>query len=164
MARQPPALPILDRQHLRLVVTETAPRLVRALTDQAFHLWTAPRSARPDVRLVATELVTNVLQHTTRTTGHLDVFDIVLDLLPGAVRVLVFDTSRDMPIRRTPKPGAESSRGLLVVSGLARDWGAFPLPSAGKAVWADIPLSAEDPKDGADVRMVARVLGAVREL
>ncbi|MFC1407156.1 ATP-binding protein [Streptacidiphilus cavernicola] len=164
-AKRPPALPILDRQHLRLVVTGTAPRLVRALTDQALHLWRAPRAVRPDVRLVATELVTNVLQHTPRSEGRLDVFDVALDLLASsAVRVLVFDMSSDMPICRTPAPGAEGSRGLLVVRGLARDWGAFPLPSGGKAVWADVPLAVEAPRDGTDPRMVARVLGAVRDL
>ncbi|WP_162824145.1 ATP-binding protein [Peterkaempfera bronchialis] len=165
MVRRPPALPIRDRQHLRLVATETAPRLTRALADQALHRWGVPRSVRPDVRLVVTELVTNVLQHATGVADRIEVFDIVLDLLAdSAVRVLVFDASARMPIRKTPVPGAEGSRGLLLVSGLTRDWGAFPLRGGGKAVWADIAVAAEPPQDGADVRIVARVLGAVRDL
>jgi anti-sigma regulatory factor (Ser/Thr protein kinase) len=168
-ARRPRALPIRDRQHLRLVATETAPRLTRALADQALQCWGVPRSVRPDVRLVVTELVTNVLRHAKGEADRIPVFDIALDLLAdstgdAAVRVLVFDASAQMPIRRTPAPGAEGSRGFLVVSGLARDWGAFPLPVGGKAVWADIAVAAEPPRNGADVRIVARVLGAVRDL
>jgi len=168
-ASRPPSLPIRDHQHLRLVANETAPRLTRALADQALQHWGVPRSVRPDVRLVVMELVTNVLRHAKGEADRIPVFDIALDLLADStddavVRVLVFDASAQMPIRRTPAPGAEDSRGLLVVSGLTRDWGAFPLPVAGKAVWADIAVAAEPPRSGTDVRIVARVLGAVRDL
>lgn len=163
--QQPPAFPILDRQHLTLVATETAPLLARALVDMALQRWDTHRSVRPDVHLVVTELVTNVLRHAARATGGLSIFDIVLDLLAdSAVRVLVYDTSPRMPVLRTATADNESSRGLLVVSALSRGWGAFPLAAGGKAVWADIALATELPADPSNVRLMGRVLGAVREL
>ena len=163
--RQPPAFPILDRQHLKLVATETAPILARALVDVALQRWDAPRGVRPDVRLVVTELVTNVLRHSTGISVGLSVFDIALDLLASStVRVLVYDASPQMPVLREAAADDESSRGLLIVSALSRCWGAFPLAGGGKAVWADIALATELPADPSNVRLMGRVLGAVREL
>jgi anti-sigma regulatory factor (Ser/Thr protein kinase) len=82
-----------------------------------------------DVQLVCNELMTNVYQH-ARTAGQIRVAERALERV---VRVEVDDESRAMPKRVT------RGRGLLLVNGVARRWGAHRT-RRGKTVWVDIPI------------------------
>ena len=39
-----------------------------------------------------------------------------------------------------PDDNAEIGRGLCIIAGLSHQWGATPLPTGGKCVWADLLL------------------------
>ena len=96
--------------------------------------------------LVVSELVTNGLRAsvgltTSRFAGKLVVGTppVRLWLYSDRERILVqvWDGNDQMPARKDADPGVESGRGLLIVEGLAADWGASRLArSSGKVVWA----------------------------
>jgi anti-sigma regulatory factor (Ser/Thr protein kinase) len=167
----PAVHPILDRRRLELVAVESAVGLSRALADMALRDWEFPRDVRSDVRLVVTELVTNVLRHTGTPSRRPSTLDVVLDLLPNSMaRVLVWDASRKLPIRRSVGDDAEGGRGLLLVEALSTCWGSYPMSTGGKVVWAQMALAAEPPQaspavpDAPSVRILGRVLDEMRQL
>jgi signal transduction histidine kinase len=79
-----------------------------------------------DLTLTASELVTNVLRHTS-DGGSLEVYD------GDVVVVEVRDTDPTPPVRR--EPGAHGGFGIGIVSALADAWGTECTPF-GKTVWA----------------------------
>jgi anti-sigma regulatory factor (Ser/Thr protein kinase) len=90
-----------------------------------------------DARLVATELVANVVDHADT--------DCVLTVsMDGAgLRIEVRDFYRCLPPR--PRPidlHALRGRGLQVVSALSARWGVSEFDD-GKSVWAELPVSSE---------------------
>ncbi|MDO0927983.1 ATP-binding protein [Streptomyces sp. TG1A-8] len=99
-----------------------------------------------DVRLCATELLTNVIDYlgegtpvTVRVTGTDD----------GHTRVEVTDTDpRALPVLAPAAGTAESGRGLTLVGALSRRWGVDP--GAGrKTVWCEVrPLPREEERAG----------------
>ncbi|MFE5586669.1 ATP-binding protein [Kitasatospora sp. NPDC056531] len=101
--------------------------------------WGITGGALDDVLTVAYELIVNAVRHTP--PGRLPVS---LRLSPDGRRLMVevHDLSRRLP--RIPTgafadDGAESGRGLLIVSALAEQWGAT-LTADGKIVWVRIAL------------------------
>lgn len=84
-----------------------------------------------DVALVVSELVTNAVVHGDG--------DITLDVVVAddAIRVEVEDREPELPDRLESRLDAESGRGLLLVSRIAREWGVRPAGS-GKVVWAEM--------------------------
>ena len=107
-----------------------------------------------DTELVVSELVTNAVRASTAadppdTAGG--------DPGPGAtirVRVLayqagvlieVWDSSPGSPARRDAAPGAESGRGLMIVTALCRDWGCYRTADGDKVVWAGLALPSTPP-------------------
>jgi anti-sigma regulatory factor (Ser/Thr protein kinase) len=80
-----------------------------------------------DVRLVASELVTNVVRHTD-DGGRLDAWD------ADPLVVEVTDPDRQMPAQR-PTADASCGRGLAIVDQLADEWGT-ERTETGKVVWA----------------------------
>lgn len=121
--------------------------------------------------LLATELLTNALQHTgggavLTATLSPGVFPEVRtravvgtepgpDPVPGPgrlgprLRVEVVDTLARRPTPRLPRHGAgpaddygTSGRGLLLVDALADDWGVQPCAAGGKAVWFELNAEA----------------------
>lgn len=88
-----------------------------------------PAETVQDVLLVITELVDNVVQHTTGGG------ELYLRRDDGTVWVEVHDYSRIFPrLQRTDhrRPGG---RGLLLVAAVTDRWGSEPTPT-GKLVWA----------------------------
>ncbi len=85
-----------------------------------------------DVRLVTSELVTNVIQHTD-DGGSL----LVVDPRPdGPVRIEVADRDcRPPPFK--PVRRALGGRGLSIVDGLCSRWGVRRMGARGKVVWAE---------------------------
>ncbi|GGM74933.1 hypothetical protein GCM10011609_08560 [Lentzea pudingi] len=85
-----------------------------------------------DVQLVVTELVSNVLDHTCASTGHLR---IVLREDPCAVLVEVDDESEVEPVYGRSRLGENRGRGIVVVDNISREWG-FRARDRGKTVFA----------------------------
>jgi anti-sigma regulatory factor (Ser/Thr protein kinase) len=108
----------------------TTPAAARALARDAVERGRATVRV-DDVALVVSELVTNAVLHGEG--------DITLDVVVAAdaVRVSVADGDPALPGPLDPVADAESGRGLLLVSKIARQWGARPEP-AGKVVWAEL--------------------------
>lgn len=106
----------------------TARRLVRdALADWGLG------DLADDGALIASELVSNAVQHARRGSIRL-----VIGHLGGArVRIGVVDFSKVFPVRGSSGAEDESGRGLALVGELAADWGTHPLPW-GKQVWAEL--------------------------
>jgi anti-sigma regulatory factor (Ser/Thr protein kinase) len=117
---------------------------------------TAPACARGHVRavacqwgladladaaeLVASELVTNAIQACDRLRIRTDPAMVpvvriwlVSDRISLVIRV--WDASDDMPVRCDTGPDDIGGRGLMIIDGLAKDWGSYRT-TAGKVVWA----------------------------
>ncbi|MFJ7422420.1 ATP-binding protein [Streptomyces uncialis] len=96
-----------------------------------------------DARQIVTELVANVVTHTTCPSFRLD----VRRAADGGVRIEVSDGSRTTPVPRRPADGAESGRGLLLIEALGSRWGC-DRRRGGKTVWAELAAPGEETCDG----------------
>ncbi|MGW0825111.1 ATP-binding protein [Streptomyces sp. NPDC002845] len=97
--------------------------------------------------LVATELVTNAVQHTKGPAA------IRLRWSAPVLRIGVWDTDprppTPVPLNATPDPTLESGRGLTLVDECANNWGWYALGAAaqlpngnGKFVWCELAVAA----------------------
>ncbi|MFJ4773335.1 ATP-binding protein [Streptomyces uncialis] len=93
-----------------------------------------------DARQIVTEMVANVVNHTTCPSFRLEVKRGV----GGGVRIEVSDGSRTAPVPRCPVDGAESGRGLLLIEALSSRWGC-DRRREGKTVWAELGTPGEVP-------------------
>lgn len=100
----------------------------RQFTRDTLHTW-GMAARQDDLSLCVSELATNALRHgVPRGRGYL----LRLLAFGGTVRVEVHDSGPGLS-RITERP---PGRGLLIVAGLADDWGALPR-SPGKVVWCE---------------------------
>ena len=83
-----------------------------------------------DVRLVASELATNAVQH-ARTP-----FVVTLSEMDGVVRLAIRDGSPVPPVRSYQQVIDLGGRGLVLVERLSHEWGARTDVSGSKSVWA----------------------------
>jgi anti-sigma regulatory factor (Ser/Thr protein kinase) len=123
------------RARTTLPSSVSTPAAARAFAREALDKGNA--SVRiEDVALVVSELVTNAVVHGDG--------DITLNVVvaEGAILVEVEDREPELPGRLDPRVDAESGRGLLLVSRIAREWGVRPAAGRGKVVWADLPAMA----------------------
>jgi anti-sigma regulatory factor (Ser/Thr protein kinase) len=89
-----------------------------------------------DVRLVASELATNAVEH-ARTA-----FAVALEQEHGSVVLTVRDGSALHPTRGHPDLFDVSGRGLLLVASLSQAWGIRRSDElVGKSVWASFPCT-----------------------
>lgn len=89
------------------------------------------------VVLVATELVTNAVNHAGTA------FELTLDLDDDGLRLEVFDADERLPAILLAEVDATSGRGIQIVSALADEWGAAVAERddvTGKVVWARFRL------------------------
>ncbi|MGW9047339.1 ATP-binding protein [Streptomyces lydicus] len=114
----------------------------RRLLDEALHRWNI-HSLSSDVSIIATELVTNGIQHALR--GSAEHGWLTVALKGDSVICAVTDPSPTPPTPRSPLPGEESGYGLQIVSRLSASWGHSVVDGSGKVVWARVPLTASDP-------------------
>jgi len=119
---------------LRLADSVSAPRVARC----AIHDALTERSAevREVVALLVDELVTNAIVHARGEIG------LRVEDFPGWIRVEVSDTARFGPTVRSPSPGDEHGRGMMIVASLASSWGIVRTPS-GKGVWFRLDLAEQ---------------------
>jgi len=102
---------------------QSAPRAAR----QALTPIIGSGSLANDVKLAASELVTNVVRHTDKG-GSIHAWG------GNPLRLEVHDTSPVLPAR-VDRP-TNSGRGLRIVDAVSSDWGARTTPN-GKMVWAE---------------------------
>jgi anti-sigma regulatory factor (Ser/Thr protein kinase) len=90
----------------------------------------------PDAEIIASELVTNAIQHAI-SPGPTDKIGLTLMRVGGgeAIRVVVTDPSPIPPIKRETTAGSEYGRGLQIVEALSTEWG-WSHQKGGKAVYA----------------------------
>ena len=134
----------------------------RRLAAQTFRSWGMDAEQTELGCLLVSEVVTNAVLHAsiTPSPGH----DLDLDIGPlpvpargrarefalrlrrgaTAVWVEVFDPDLRLPRIRTAGVNDEGGRGLYLVEQLATRWGSRPT-SDGKAVWFEMPRSADRP-------------------
>jgi hypothetical protein len=127
----PPVQPSLS---VSLTAGPAAPAEARRYVRSAIRSWGV--SADPDTAMLLTsELVTNAIMH---TSGPVRLF---VTCSCGHLRVYVHDGSRDWAVPDVVSPDAEYGRGLMLVAGLATDWGCYRT-SAGKAVYFTLALES----------------------
>jgi signal transduction histidine kinase len=90
-----------------------------------------------DVELVASELVTNAVEHSSSSTIDLDIA-----CSDNHVYVAVRDTANlHFPIFRRPANGTHAGRGLRIIASYAMWWGVTVRPDH-KTVWAEFATPA----------------------
>ncbi|KPI05889.1 hypothetical protein OK074_4379 [Actinobacteria bacterium OK074] len=95
-----------------------------------------------DAVSIADELAANAVVH-ARGIG--EFFEVGLRRRDGVLIVEVSDSYQwQMPEKRAADPESTGGRGLLIVDGLADNWGVRPRES-GKTVWAHLPISRATP-------------------
>lgn len=97
-------------------------------------LFTTDDEFADHVRLVASELVSNVVLHTVGG-GCLEAW------ADDPVRIEVHDEDPTLPSVDAPTPSVHGGRGLAIVCGVASRWGAKPC-GTGKTLWAEFSRPA----------------------
>lgn len=82
-----------------------------------------------EVVVMASELVANVLSHTTSAAN------VTVTAEPERLRVAVADESSELPVLRPAEPLVVGGNGLRIVDVIADDWGTISHADDGKEVW-----------------------------
>ncbi|HET6709147.1 ATP-binding protein [Amycolatopsis sp.] len=115
--------------------SDDASAQIRDLVTDKLGEWGAPELAE-DARLIATELVENVLRHTTSAPK------LRLDLRRGVCTVAVADQDTRPAVLLERLSPFEPGMGLKLVAQIARVWGCSRSWAGGKVVWAVLLPSA----------------------
>jgi DNA-binding NarL/FixJ family response regulator len=83
------------------------------------------------VELLVTEVVTNAVVHARSEA------DVVVRLLPHAVRVEVHDGDDSFPVRRAAGHDQPGGRGLDLIEQMSRSWG-IDMLDVGKRIWFEV--------------------------
>ncbi|MGP4110072.1 ATP-binding protein [Streptomyces sp. 4N509B] len=124
-----------------------APRLCRASVVNAVREYGLARELAADGGLVASELMTNAVQHGCAPVS----FRVAWYGGLARLRVTVWDAgAARVPVRPVvASPDGEHGRGLLIIARIAADWGQYGMPDGGKAVWAELVPGGESGPCGA---------------
>lgn len=144
--RRPPA----DRYaRADLNLAPTAAARARRLTRTTLARWDLGHLA-DDAETIASELTANALDAATTPRDTLPAIIFAIHHRPPELRIIVWDNGPGQPRPAPPGPDAEAGRGLGIVDALSQRWGWWPTPhSAGKVVWAALPVPADaTPDDG----------------
>jgi anti-sigma regulatory factor (Ser/Thr protein kinase) len=132
--------------HLELAALPTAPGCARDHVRSLTYEWGVPALA--DIaELLVSELVTNAVQASELLQTRANLATVPAIRLwttsDGACLVIhVWDASDQLPVLKESATDAENGRGLLLVSALGKDWGAYR-KTEGKVVW--VMITADDP-------------------
>jgi anti-sigma regulatory factor (Ser/Thr protein kinase) len=119
---------------MRLPCNSSAPRRVR----QAMEGLDAIRPVRDDALLIASELTTNAVIHSSAARD--EELELLAELVPDGVRIAVVDACREEPLSG-PRPAGEPEPerlGLRIVQAIARRWGTERLN--GRRLWAVLAM------------------------
>lgn len=116
--------------HTRLPAQTTSPAEARRFVAATLGDW-KESGLLETVQLLISELVTNVVVHTSSAP------DVRVSLLRDHIHVEVADSATDEAVAGTALPDAVSGRGLRLVSALASRWGSTRV-AGGKVVWFDV--------------------------
>ncbi|SFD76922.1 ATP-binding protein [Streptomyces aidingensis] len=141
----PPAIPAIP-SHWTFPAEPLSVRRARQAVAEALPGACRPQ-LRDDLRLLASELVTNSVRYGPQPTeDHL--IEVVLWRGDGHYWLAVSDAGSTLPIiTRSAGPGARGGRGgrgLLLVDALAAAWAVIPRPARGKTVVAGVRLHDRD--------------------
>jgi anti-sigma regulatory factor (Ser/Thr protein kinase) len=138
LLRQPPPRP--SDTYLDLGAFDTAVPCARGHARNVLADWGIRGDAADTIELVVSELVTNALQATIRLELAVP-SSVRLHLADASPYVLVevADDAPAPPAQQHPEDAAEHGRGLMIVAAVCAEWGSYPVPGAGKVVWARIP-------------------------
>jgi serine/threonine-protein kinase RsbW len=112
-------------------VPESVP-LARGLVRTALAVWSMGALQDAGV-LIASELVTNAIQHTHCRSVRVAISRPHVHL----VRIEVQDRSPEAPTRCHPTDDDTCGRGIVLVTALSHRWGA-DLTRTGKTIWAEL--------------------------
>jgi anti-sigma regulatory factor (Ser/Thr protein kinase) len=104
----------------------------RRMVTELLTAWAAPHD-RPDVALLVTELVANVVDH----AGGESVLTMEVSLSDTWLRISVADGSAIRPVVRELDHAAPRGRGMQIVEAIADRWGAED-HHGGKRVWLEL--------------------------
>ncbi len=130
-------LELVDAHLTWLVRDASAAGEARSIVSE-FLGHAVPKEELNAATLVASELVTNALLHTSAAT-----IDLRLERLSHHLVIEVSDNDRtDVLLAAMPGPDALAGRGLGIVSAISSEWGIRQRPDGkdGKTVWAAIPI------------------------
>ncbi|MDI9829664.1 ATP-binding protein [Streptomyces sp. KAU_LT] len=105
----------------------------RKMVEMVLAVWHLDKLLGDDLKLVASELVSNAARHARGSVVRIA----VTRTARYRVRVAITDKSRDVPQLQVGDPLAETGRGLRLVDALSTNWGVVPYPW-GKQVWAEV--------------------------
>ncbi|NEC85195.1 ATP-binding protein [Streptomyces sp. SID12501] len=114
----------------------------RAQVRKVLADWGLPTELAADIALVATEFVTNSVQHCEVTFS---LVEVTLTLQDTQLLLEVSDPDKEKtPAPRTSGQHDENGRGLAVISALTKQWG-YELRRFTKCSWATFPLPEAAP-------------------
>ena len=153
---------------LDLASSPSAVRWGRKHTTEVLAGWGLVEAVTEDALLVASELLSNAVQHASKNASdRAEVLkcSLLLWLTDRGLTVSVYDEDNRPPIPRDTSTDAERGRGLFLVETLSEAWGyTRPWPTPGKLVWARLHVpegSADGGQRSLDGAVLPLAVGAV---
>ncbi|GAB2690493.1 ATP-binding protein [Kitasatospora kifunensis] len=130
-----PTIPAIPA-HWRFPADHASVAQARRALANALPLSTPPQLSY-DLRLLASELVTNAVRHGARADEE-EMIELIYWIADGHHWLAVSDPGRNQPVLVSPNPKACGGRGLLLVNALCDLWAVVPRLPRGKTVVAGI--------------------------
>ncbi|MBK0376214.1 ATP-binding protein [Streptomyces sp. RB110-1] len=128
---------------LELVAQPDAVRSARHHARDVLNTWRVSDDAAHWAALTVSELVTNAVQHATRSVPP-DRLELTLRHSHVQLLVEVADPDTRPPVRADVVPStSECGRGLQLVESVSKEWGYYRPPAGGKVVWCALAVNAQ---------------------
>uniref|UniRef100_A0AAU2VJM5 ATP-binding protein n=1 Tax=Streptomyces sp. NBC_00008 TaxID=2903610 RepID=A0AAU2VJM5_9ACTN len=153
------------RIRLALADTPNAVTLARLHTADVLLGWGVSSGIVDTAKLLVSELATNAVRHSEESEAPalpfssesgVQTFELLLEVVPGAVRLSVWDRDVRPPVLKEVGVDATGGRGIFIVAVMSRAWGYYPArPMPGKVVWAEIALASTSPDENPDASVLS---------
>lgn len=120
---------------LELPPRRSSPARARRFLADACSSWELPAEVTEVAVLAVSELVTNAVLHAATPLL------LLVDHDGHNLTLAVADGEAQLPALSTPKPDAESGRGVAIVDQLGATWGT-QRTALGKTVWVSFPIES----------------------